>query len=238
MITEVPNAMAPTLVLDLDGTLVDCLPDLAAALNRLMAARGLAPFTLEEMRPMVGDGAPALVARAFAARVRAGGRGCGSPTSSPTTPRMSAVATRPYPGRAGHAAARSRRRAGAWRSAPTSPSGRRAPCWTRSASARSSPRSAAATAFPCASPIPAHLLATLRAAGGDPGPAVMVGDHRNDVQAARGAGLPCIFAAWGYGPPAMADGADAVADRFAELPEIAARLLGLDFAASIPRTPS
>ncbi len=39
----------------------------------------------------------------------------------------------------------------------------------------------------------------------------MAGDHANDVAAARGAGVPCIFAAWGYGPLAMAEGADAVA---------------------------
>ena len=39
----------------------------------------------------------------------------------------------------------------------------------------------------------------------------MIGDHRNDVLAATGAGLPCIFAGWGYGPLAMAEGAAAVA---------------------------
>ena len=41
----------------------------------------------------------------------------------------------------------------------------------------------------------------------------------------EGAGLPCIFAAWGYGPPAMAAGAVAVAQDFAELAAIARRLL-------------
>ena len=60
--------MARTLLLDLDGTLVDTVPDLAAALNRLMAARGLAPFTLAETAAMVGDGVAVLVERAFAAR--------------------------------------------------------------------------------------------------------------------------------------------------------------------------
>ena len=53
----------------------------------------------------------------------------------------------------------------------------------------------------------------------------MVGDHANDVAAARGAGLPCIFAAWGYGPPAMAAGAVAIAQDFAEMAAIARRLL-------------
>ena len=54
----------------------------------------------------------------------------------------------------------------------------------------------------------------------------MAGDHANDVAAARGAGLPCIFAAWGYGPAAMAEGAVAVARDFPELAAIARRLLG------------
>jgi phosphoglycolate phosphatase len=56
--------------------------------------------------------------------------------------------------------------------------------------------------------------------------AVMAGDHRNDVLAAHGAGLPCVFAGWGYGTLEMSAGADAMAGRFAELPEIATRLLG------------
>jgi phosphoglycolate phosphatase len=53
----------------------------------------------------------------------------------------------------------------------------------------------------------------------------MAGDHANDVAAARGAGLPCIFAAWGYGPASMAEGAVAVAHDFDELTAIARRLL-------------
>ena len=53
----------------------------------------------------------------------------------------------------------------------------------------------------------------------------MVGDHHNDVLAANGAGLPAIFARWGYGTPNMADGAAASASSFADVPRIAAGLL-------------
>jgi hypothetical protein len=74
----------------------------------------------------------------------------------------------------------------------------------------------------------AENLRRLRAAGGTPARAVMAGDHANDIVAARGAGLPCIFAAWGYGPPAMADGAVAVARDITEMAEIASRLLPPD----------
>ncbi len=66
---------------------------------------------------------------------------------------------------------------------------------------------------------------TIEAAGGDTAASVMVGDHRNDVLAAAGLGLPCIFALWGYGPASMGAAAEATAERFEEVPAIAARLL-------------
>jgi phosphoglycolate phosphatase len=43
--------------------------------------------------------------------------------------------------------------------------------------------------------------------------------------AANGANVPCIFAAWGYGAIAMAKDAAAVAQRFAEIPALAAELI-------------
>jgi phosphoglycolate phosphatase len=79
--------------------------------------------------------------------------------------------------------------------------------------------------FPVRKPDPAHLLATLAAAGGDPAAAVSVGDHHNDVAAAAGAHIPCIFARWGYGSPAMGAGAAAQAAAFTEIPALATALL-------------
>ena len=48
--------MNPTLLLDLDGTLVDSATDLMAALNRLMAARALPAFDRPAVVGMIGDG--------------------------------------------------------------------------------------------------------------------------------------------------------------------------------------
>ena len=79
--------------------------------------------------------------------------------------------------------------------------------------------------FPARKPDPAHLLATLARAGGQADAAVMLGDHRNDVRAARDAGIPSIFAAWGYGVIGMADGSAWVARDIAEAAAIANRLL-------------
>src|SRR5690348_9453610 len=62
--------MSPTLLVDLDGTLANSLPDLAAALLRLLRARGLAAPGEAEAAGFVGDGVKALLDRAFAAQGR------------------------------------------------------------------------------------------------------------------------------------------------------------------------
>jgi phosphoglycolate phosphatase len=54
-------------VFDLDGTLVDSRRDIADAANALLAAYGADPIDEARIGSMVGDGAAALVARAFAA---------------------------------------------------------------------------------------------------------------------------------------------------------------------------
>jgi len=50
---------------DLDGTLADTAPDLAAALNRLRADQGLEPVPLERLRPFASAGARGLVHAGF-----------------------------------------------------------------------------------------------------------------------------------------------------------------------------
>ena len=53
---------------DLDGTLADTAPDLAAALNRLRAEQGLEPLPLEDVRPFASAGARGLVHVGFDAK--------------------------------------------------------------------------------------------------------------------------------------------------------------------------
>jgi len=50
---------------DLDGTLADTAPDLAAAVNRLLVARGLEPAPYERLRPFASAGARGLIGAAF-----------------------------------------------------------------------------------------------------------------------------------------------------------------------------
>lgn len=53
------------IALDLDGTLVDSVPDLAAAANRIRHLQALPPLDDARMRSFVGDGVSALLKRAL-----------------------------------------------------------------------------------------------------------------------------------------------------------------------------
>lgn len=53
------------LLFDLDGTLVDSLPDLTTAINRLRSDLLLEELSISQVRQYVGDGATALVQRAL-----------------------------------------------------------------------------------------------------------------------------------------------------------------------------
>jgi phosphoglycolate phosphatase len=55
------------LLFDLDGTLVDSRRDIADACNASLDALGLPPLAFEQILPMIGDGARALLVRAVAA---------------------------------------------------------------------------------------------------------------------------------------------------------------------------
>ncbi|MDE6293373.1 MAG: HAD family hydrolase [Clostridiales bacterium] len=56
--------MIDTIVFDLDGTLLDTLDDLTAAVNHALTAFGLAPIAKLRVREFVGNGVPKLIERA------------------------------------------------------------------------------------------------------------------------------------------------------------------------------
>jgi phosphoglycolate phosphatase len=209
-----------TLLLDLDGTLVDSVPDIAAAVNRL----GMTPrFSDEEVTRMVGDGVDALLQRACAARGQA------------VTQQISSSFKSDYHA---HAADNSRVYDGVlptlrnmvvdgWCVAvcTNKPEEMARSILQKLGFAGLISAIGGGDSFPVRKPDPGHLIATLRAADGTLEQAVMVGDHFNDVTAARAAGIPCIFAGWGYGPITMSAGASAIAMQFSDVHGLAARLL-------------
>ena len=65
-------------------------------------------------------------------------------------------------------------------------------------------------------------LGLLAESGVDVAHPVMIGDRIHDVEGAAQHGIPTLFAGWGYGSPAEAAGAVAVAESPTDLPELVA----------------
>ncbi|MGH7054012.1 MAG: HAD-IA family hydrolase [Stellaceae bacterium] len=214
--------MKPTLLFDLDGTLVDTLPDLTATLNRTLGAAGLQPFATAEVATMIGDGVTVLLTRALARRNR--------PFDAALLTRFHAdysaalsVASRPYPGTVETLTALAN---SGWLLAvatnkPEAPARKLLQALDL---AKFFAAIGGGDSFPVRKPDPGHLLLTLAAAGGDRRRAAMLGDHANDVKAARAAGLTPVFALWGYGSETMADGAQ-TASKITDLPPLLERLI-------------
>ena len=197
-------------VFDLDGTLVDSAPDIHAALDRLMARRRLPGFARAEVVGMIGDGVRVLLERAHAAR--------GITLDEASFDHFmtdyeanAAVLTQPF---AGIPELLSALQASGWRLAVCTNKPEAAARVLLSGLGLDSHFSAlgGGDSFPMRKPDPGHLRATLAAAGAAPDQAVMIGDHANDMLAARGAGVRAIFAGWGYGPQSMAGGAPIALD--------------------------
>lgn len=207
------------LLFDLDGTLVDSVPDLAMAANRLLDELGRAPVETAEVARMVGDGVAALVERVLAARgVEAVAADAALRRFTALYEKDAATLTRPYPG------------VEAVLDRLTAEGVRLAVCTNKieAATRRVLEGVGLARFFSvllCGDslaqrkPDPAPLVAALDRLGATPDVAAMVGDHRNDVLAAHGAGVPAIFARYGYGLATLgALRPDAVIDSFGELP--------------------
>jgi phosphoglycolate phosphatase len=84
-----------------------------------------------------------------------------------------------------------------------------------------------ADSAPAIKPDPRHLEAAIAAVGGSNQRAILVGDAATDAGAARAAGVPLILVSFGYTEtPAAELGPDILIDRFDELPDACARILG------------
>ncbi len=216
-------------VFDLDGTLVDTLPDIAGALNRLLAEERRSPLDDGAIRAMIGDGAARLVERALAAT----GEAAGGDALAGLTRRYLALysadlsgRSRPYPG--ADEALDALRAAGVRLAVCTNKP--EAPSNTLLADLGLAGYFAAVVggdSLAVRKPDGRHLLATLARLGADAARAAMVGDNANDVAVARAAGVPVVLVSHGYTQtPARALGADAVIEHFTELGGALSRLGG------------
>ncbi|MBV6825728.1 phosphoglycolate phosphatase [Pseudomonas sp. PD9R] len=64
-----PGSLPRLVMFDLDGTLIDSVPDLAAAVDNMLLKLGRKPAGIESVREWVGNGAPVLVRRALAGSI-------------------------------------------------------------------------------------------------------------------------------------------------------------------------
>jgi phosphoglycolate phosphatase len=90
-------------LLDLDGTLLDTVPDLHAAANGMQADLGRPPVTLESVRAYVGRGIPNLVKRILSGKLDAADDPAPPPDNALASFRQhythfNGRATRPFPG--------------------------------------------------------------------------------------------------------------------------------------------
>ena len=210
----------PTLVFDLDGTLVDTAPDLAGATNHVLAHLGLSGIPAQELRPWVSYGARRMITEALAQ----------SRNPLPEAAidellerflayysRNIAQESRPFDG---VVAELDRLRAlGITLAVCTNK--REALSRLLLDELRLAPYFAAIAGrdtFPVSKPHPDHLVGAIRLAGGDPARAIMIGDSAVDIATARAADIPVIGVSFGYTEtPVRELSPDAVIDSYAEL---------------------
>ena len=213
------------LVFDLDGTLVDSVPDLRAALNEMLRERGRPPLSLPQVKRMVGDGAPAMVARALAATGREAIDAGGALARFLEIYEANPVRlTRLYP-EVRRTLTELRRRG--YRTAICTNKPQRATIAVVEGLGLGDlfDGIAGGDHFPVRKPDPGHLLGLIAQLGARREASVMIGDNENDAAAARAARVPLILMRYGYArvDPESLD-ADALLDHFGELPEALTRL--------------
>jgi phosphoglycolate phosphatase len=214
-------------VFDLDGTLVDTLPDLHAALRRLLGELGLAAPSAAATRAMIGDGARKLVERALLASRRTLTESELDLAHARFLELYNAEPCRDSRLFANAEAAVARLVAsgialGVCTNKPQRPS---EAILRALAIDRHFRTVVGGDVVAQRKPHPDHVREVLAGLAAAPEGAVMVGDSKNDVLAARGCGMRCILVDFGYSAEPVASlGADLVIGDLGELEAALQRL--------------
>ena len=188
-------------MIDLDGTLIDTVPDLAAAANRMLADLGRSAWDEGHYRAWIGNGVPRFVKRALTGEMQAEPEDRLFDQALELFRRHYGAAvsdlSRPYPG-----VVEGLERFQAM--------GFALACVTNKAESFTVPLLKnldlykyfrlvlSGDSLPKKKPDPLPLLHACRYFGISPDHGVLVGDSANDVQAARAAGMPVICVTYGY----------------------------------------
>jgi phosphoglycolate phosphatase len=208
-------------VWDLDGTLIESAPDLAAALNTLLNEHDQHGHAIDRVRPMIGGGVARLIERGF----RAAGAPLAPPDCEALVPRFMQLYTSRATDRT-HLVPQARDVLAQFYHAGL----RQGICTNKPLSVTrlildtldiagyfQSVVGGDSTVHKKPHPLP--LQTCLRELGVGPGEALMVGDSGADVGAARAAGVAVALVPDGYtGVPAESLGADLVLEDLSRLP--------------------
>jgi phosphoglycolate phosphatase len=202
-------------IFDLDGTLIDSLPDIAASVNHVRNLYGLEPLNLDEMRQLVGKGARSLIERALP---QAPEELVDEALDLYLSHNLEHIVdrTHPYPGVAETLAeladrgfdlcVLSNKNVALCREV-----------LAHLGLARYLPAVYGADSFPFKKPSPEPVLALLREYRVGAGECVLVGDSINDMAAGQGAGILTVGCTYGYGAITELEGADYQVGGFPEL---------------------
>lgn len=220
-----PDRRLQAVVFDLDGTLADSLPDIAAALNVALAQSGLTPLAEPAVRRMIGNGAEILVKRAIAA-AKASQDLAGEVHAAflAAYDQAPCVHTQLYPG-AREVLDGLLLQGVALGICTNKPQEITTGVLDRLGIASLFGSVAGGNAAEPLKPFPDMLRRVLKELSAEPKASVMVGDSAADARAARSAGTALILLEHGYCQEALADlGTDAVVPGFGDLPDALVRV--------------
>ncbi|MFO0992883.1 MAG: HAD family hydrolase [Hyphomicrobiales bacterium] len=218
-----------TLVFDLDGTLVDSAPDLADSLDQLLVEEGKQPLGLDIGRSLIGNGISNLVAKGLDRT----GLKLDGPELEKRIKRFHEIyagnlsrKTMPYEG-VKYGLSRFKEQGFELAVCTNKLEKYSRQILVDLELAHHFRLVAGPDTFGIAKPDPRHLLMTIERLAGTGKPALMIGDSEVDVALAKAAFVPVIAVTYGYAktPLAVLE-PDAIVDRFDQLPNEVARILG------------
>jgi phosphoglycolate phosphatase len=214
-----PSSLAAA-IFDLDGTLVDTLPDFDVALNAMLRELHLPAVDVRTIESMIGRGSEYLI-RALLEHVGAPAARFDEAWASywKNYLAINGDHSRVYPGaRDGLAALRD---AGLKLACLTNkPTAFAQPLLDRMQLAQFFDVMFGGDAFERTKPDPLPAIKTCEALGTSAPRALVIGDSTNDARAARAAGCPVVLVTYGYnhGEPVQRIDADGFVDSIAEVP--------------------
>ncbi len=221
------NGYPAAIIWDLDGTLIDSVPDLAQALNTLLREHGFAGLEDHQVRTMIGGGVAKLIERGF----RAAGVVVRGPQLQDMIPRFMLIyfacatnKTRLYPDAASVLQHFSNAgvRLGVCTNKPWNISMQ---ILSRLTIARYFDAVIGGDTTTAKKPDPLPLQSCLEALDVTAQESMMIGDSEIDVVTARALNMPVGVVSYGYAPrPAKALDADFVIDKLSSLPAFMSEL--------------